>query len=92
MKDPDKTTKTRISVTVTTPYVEALDSLVEAGLYVSRGEAAKDALRRIFHHHGVKPFIPEDEEEAKGEFLLSEDKLKERIAALKESEASIRAE
>jgi len=48
--------KTRISITLTKPYLEALDNLVEAGIYVSRGEIVKDGLRRIFRSYGMKPF------------------------------------
>jgi metal-responsive CopG/Arc/MetJ family transcriptional regulator len=31
--------KTRVSVTLTRPYVDALDRLVAEGVYLSRGEA-----------------------------------------------------
>ncbi len=48
--------KKRVSVTMTTPYVEALDSLVSEGIYLSRGEAVLEGLRIIFRRHGLKPF------------------------------------
>lgn len=57
--------KIRVSVTLTKPYVDALDRLVEDGVYVVRGEAVKDALRRLFRHYGVEPFARPLEE--KGE-------------------------
>lgn len=49
-------TKTRVSVTLTTPYVEALDLLVEKGVYLGRGDAILDALRGLFRGYGVEPF------------------------------------
>lgn len=87
-----KISKRRISVTLTEPYLEVLDRLVEEGVYVSRGEVVKDALRRIFRHYGIKPFSPKGEAEALGGENLNQEELIERIDVLKESEASIRAE
>jgi len=84
--------KRRISVTLTEPYLEALNRLVEAGVYVDRGEAVKDALRRVFRHYGMKPFSPEGEAGALGAESLTENELVERIDVLKEAEASMRAE
>ena len=57
--------KKRISVTLTGPYLEALDRLVGDGVYASQGEAVKDALRRLFRHYGMKPFV-ESLEETRG--------------------------
>ena len=57
--------KKRLSVTLTGPYLEALDRLVGDGVYASQGEAVKDALRRLFRHYGVEPFARPLEE--KGE-------------------------
>jgi len=88
----DKAVKTRISLTLTRVYIEALDQLVEAGVYVSRGEIVKDALRRIFRHYGIKPFSPKGEAEASRGENLNKEELIERIDTLKESEATIRAE
>ena len=48
--------KTRVSVTMTQPYVDALDRLVEEGVYLSRGEAVLEALRILFKQKGIKPF------------------------------------
>jgi len=48
--------KTRVSVTLTKPYLDALDRLIEEGGYVDRGEAIMEALRRLFRHYGIKPF------------------------------------
>lgn len=52
----DKAEKIRVSVTMTKPYVEALDSLVEKGIYLGRGEAILEALRNLFKGYGVEPF------------------------------------
>ena len=52
----DNTTKIRIGVTLTKVYVDALDSLVEKGIYLEYQVAIRDALRRLFRHHGLEPF------------------------------------
>jgi len=48
--------RVRVSVTMTTPYVEALDRLVEDGIYLSRGEAILESLRVLFRGYGIEPF------------------------------------
>ena len=47
---------TRISVTVTKLYLDSLDSLVEKGVYLGRGEAILEALRILFRQRGIEPF------------------------------------
>ena len=54
----EKAAKTRVSVTVTKSYVDALDHLVEEGIYLSRGEAVLEALRLLFGAYGIAPFYP----------------------------------
>ena len=48
--------KTRISVTMTKAYIEALNHLVEEGIYLSRGEIILEALRNLLRRHGIDPF------------------------------------
>ena len=48
--------KKRFSVTLTEPYVEALDSLVDKGLYMDQQDAIRGSLRRLFRHHSIEPF------------------------------------
>ena len=48
--------KIRVSVTMTRTYVDALDSLVEQGLYMSRGDAILEAIRIFLRDHRVEPF------------------------------------
>jgi metal-responsive CopG/Arc/MetJ family transcriptional regulator len=36
---PGEVEKTRVSVTMSGPYLDALDRLVEEGIYLSKGEA-----------------------------------------------------
>ena len=48
--------KKRFSVTLTTAYVEALDRLVEVGIYLDHQAAIRDALRRLFQYHRIEPF------------------------------------
>ena len=49
-----KVVKKRVSVTMTMPYVEALDRLVDEGVYLSRGEAILAALRILFKQRGIE--------------------------------------
>jgi len=58
----DKTDKIRVSVTMTQPYIDALDNLVEEGLYLSRGEAILEALRHFLKRKGIEPFSLETDE------------------------------
>ena len=51
--------KMRIGLTLTKVYVEALDGLVEEGLYLERQDAIRDSLRRFFQFHGIKSFRSE---------------------------------
>jgi len=48
--------KSRVSVTLTRPYLDALDHLVEEGIYLSKGEVVLEGLRLIFRRHGLDPF------------------------------------
>ncbi len=50
----DKKPTTRVSITLTDTYIEALNDLVERGIYLSRGEIVLEALRNFFKEHGVK--------------------------------------
>jgi len=52
----DRADKTRVSVTMTKAYVDALDHLVEEGLYLGRGDIILEALRLLFRRHGIEPF------------------------------------
>lgn len=60
-----KESKHRLRFTIPIPMLEALDSLVEQGIYLSRDEAIMDALRILFREKGIEPFSPEDEEPGK---------------------------
>ena len=48
--------KKRLSVTLTRPYINALDHLVKKGLYMEHQDAIRTALRRLFQFHGIKAF------------------------------------
>ena len=56
--------KKRFSVTLTGPYIDALDSLVKNGLYIDHQATIRDALRRLFQHHGIEPLYNELVKEA----------------------------
>ena len=60
----DNTDKRRISLTLTRVYVEALDYLVDEGLYMEHQDAVRTALRLLFRHHGIEPFRSNLVEEA----------------------------
>ena len=62
--------KKRFSVTLTRPYKEALDHLVEKGVYIDHQDAIRDALRRLFRFHGIEPFTDKGAE-------LEEEKVQE---------------
>jgi len=55
--------KRRFSVTLTGPYIEALNRLVEEGFYLDHQDAIRDALRRLFRFHGMEPLYNEPAEE-----------------------------
>ena len=52
----DNTDRIRIGLTLTKVYIDALDKLVEEGIYMECQVAIRDALRRLFRHHGIEPF------------------------------------
>ncbi len=53
-----------VCVALTKPYLDAMEGLVRKGVYGSRREIVKDALRRLFRHYGLEPFGAEEPEEA----------------------------
>ena len=53
----EKVEKIRVSVTMTKTYLDALDSLVEKGIYLGRGDAILEAVRNLLKGYGVKPFV-----------------------------------
>lgn len=56
--------KKRLSLTLIQVYVDALDRLVEAGIYLDHQVAIREALRLLFKHHGMELFTaPEPPEE-----------------------------
>jgi len=61
-----KKAKRRISLTLTKSYVEALDQLVDEGIYLEHQVAIRDALRLLFRHHGIEPFFSKLVEKAQG--------------------------
>ncbi len=52
----DNPVKRRFSLTLTKIYIEALDQLVERGLYLEPQVAIRGALRRLFRYHKIEPF------------------------------------
>ena len=47
----EKLVKKCVCVTLTKPYLDAMEGLVRKGVYVTRAELIMDALRRLFRHY-----------------------------------------
>ncbi len=58
--------KKRYSVTLTKPYIDALNHLINEGLYMDHQGGIRHALRRLYRFHGVEPLYNELVEEAEG--------------------------
>jgi Arc/MetJ-type ribon-helix-helix transcriptional regulator len=50
----DDVLRERICIRVTKRYVDLLDLLVQNGVYNTRVEAVRDALRILYERHGLK--------------------------------------
>ena len=61
----EKAVKKRVSVTLTNAYLEALDQLVEKGIYLEHQVAIRDAMRLLFRFHGIAPFFKKEAEPEK---------------------------
>ena len=60
---PKNVKKRRLSLTLTRVYVEALDHLVEEGIYLEHQVAIRAAMRLLFRFHRIEPFYSELVEE-----------------------------
>jgi Arc/MetJ-type ribon-helix-helix transcriptional regulator len=56
MSDDNK--RERITIRLTKRYLDLLNTLIEKGVYNSRNEAIRDALRIMYEYHGLK-VVPE---------------------------------
>ena len=63
----DRVEKERVSVTLTRPYLDALDKLVEVGIYLDHQDAIRDALHLLLGVHGISPFWGPERPPEKGE-------------------------
>ena len=52
----DQATRIRVSLTLTKVYIDALDQLVEEGIYMEHQDVIRAALRLLFQFHGIEPF------------------------------------
>lgn len=50
-----KTKRTRLSLTLTPPYLERLDILVEKGIFMERQSAIREFIRDGFKKYGMEP-------------------------------------
>lgn len=53
-KMPDDNKRERITIRLTKRYLDLLNMLIEKGVYNSRNEAIRDALRILYEYHGLK--------------------------------------
>ncbi len=53
--------KNRVSVTLTNLYFEALNKLVNVGIFATQGEVFRAALRMLFASYGMESFVLRDE-------------------------------
>jgi len=53
MKTQQERQRERITIRLTKRYMQLLNELIERGVYNSRNEAIRDALRLLFGHHGL---------------------------------------
>ncbi len=54
--------KKRVNLTLTKIYRDALELLVEEGIYLTTQEAMRDALRMLFEAQGIPPFYSQEAE------------------------------
>jgi len=50
----DSNKRERITIRLTKRYLDLLNALIEKGVYNSRNEAIRDALRIMYEYHGLK--------------------------------------
>ena len=50
----DSNKRERITIRLTKRYLDLLNMLIEKGVYNSRNEAIRDALRIMYEYHGLK--------------------------------------
>jgi Arc/MetJ-type ribon-helix-helix transcriptional regulator len=50
----DGNKRERITIRLTKRYLDLLNNLIDKGVYNSRNEAIRDALRILYEYHGLK--------------------------------------
>ena len=53
-KVSDGNKRERITIRLTKRYLDLLNTLIDKGVYNSRNEAIRDALRIMYEYHGLK--------------------------------------
>jgi Arc/MetJ-type ribon-helix-helix transcriptional regulator len=51
---PEDNQRERITIRLTKRYMDLLSLLIDKGVYNSRNEAIRDALRIMYEYHGLK--------------------------------------
>lgn len=53
----EKLVRRRVCVSLTKPYLDAVERLIKEGVYAGRGDLIRDALRRLFRHYEIRVFL-----------------------------------
>ena len=75
LKVSDSNKRERITIRLTKRYLDLLNMLIEKGVYNSRNEAIRDALRIMYEYHGLKV-----SPEKKHAFNAKEDDILQRLS------------
>lgn len=70
-----KTKRTRLSLSLTPPYLEHLDILIEKGIFMERQTAIREFIRDGFKKYGLESFgdLSQEVERSRKTSLLSPD-------------------
>jgi Arc/MetJ-type ribon-helix-helix transcriptional regulator len=63
----DGNKRERITIRLTKRYLDLLNTLIDKGVYNSRNEAIRDALRIMYEYHGMKVSPEKKPTAAKGD-------------------------
>ena len=70
-------------MTLTAAYLDAMNKLVDMGIYHDHQDAIRDGLRQLFRFHQIQPFFPEliiEEEVVEPEALEEPEEVAEEVA------------
>ena len=59
---PERVEKERVTVTLTTPYLDGMDRLARTGIHIERQSVIRAALLLFLRDQGISPFYLEAED------------------------------